>query len=65
MSYNILEELVVMTRDAGMITAFVDRVWRPDLARAVPTRNRSSGATKLGDAAVRLGALLAGSLTST
>jgi cardiolipin synthase len=64
LSYNILEELVVMTRDREMIDAFVERVWRPDLSRAVRTPVRSSGATKLGDAAVRLGALLAGALTS-
>jgi len=65
MSYNILEELVVMTREPGMIAAFVSRVWQPDLARAVPTRVRSTNATKLGHATVRLGALLAGALTST
>jgi cardiolipin synthase len=65
MSYNILEELVVMTHDRRMIDAFVDRVWKPDLAHAVATQTRSSGATKLGHAAVRIGALLAGALNTT
>jgi len=65
MSYNILEELVVMTHDRHMIDTFVRRVWKPDLARAVAARPRSSGSTKLGHAAVRIGALLAGALNST
>jgi cardiolipin synthase len=65
MSYNILEELVVMTHDRRMIDTFVARVWKPDLERAVATQARSSGATKLGHAAVRIGALLAGALNST
>ena len=65
MSYHILEELVVMTRDPRMITAFVDRVWRPDLSQAVRARVKSSRGTKLGDAAVRFGALVARTLTST
>lgn len=65
MSYHILEELVVMTREPRMIAAFVDRVWKPDLARAVRMRVRSSRGTRLGHAAVRLGARVAGTLTST
>jgi phosphatidylserine/phosphatidylglycerophosphate/cardiolipin synthase-like enzyme len=65
MSYNVLEELVVMTRDPRMLAAFDDRVWRPDLAGAARMRLRSSRGTKLGDAAVRFGALVAGTLTTT
>jgi len=62
MSYHILEELVVMTRSREMIDAFVERVWRPDLAAALPGRVASSVGTRLGDLAVRAGALLAGTL---
>jgi cardiolipin synthase len=65
MSYHILEELVVMTREPEMIAAFNKRVWQPDLERAVRMRVRSSRGTKLGYAAVRLGALVAGALTTT
>mgnify|MGYP001278535012 FL=1 len=65
MSYHILEELVVMTRESRMIAAFKDRVWKPDLASAVRMRVRSSRGTRLGNAAVRLGACVAGALTST
>jgi cardiolipin synthase A/B len=55
MSYHILEELVVMTRDRRMIDAYVNRVWTPDLARALPTKPRSSLGTRLGHAAVLVG----------
>ena len=65
MSYHILEELVVMTRESRMIAAFIERVWRPDLACAVRMRVRSSRGTRLGHAAVRVGACIAGTLTST
>jgi cardiolipin synthase len=65
MSYHILEESIVMTRDAGMIGAFVDRVWAPDSARAIRTPPRSSLGTRLGDAAVRLGAFAARALALT
>jgi cardiolipin synthase len=64
MSYYILEELVVMTRDPTMIDTFVERVWRPDLARSIRAPLSSSGATKLGHTAVRLGSLLAGALAA-
>jgi cardiolipin synthase len=62
MSLHVLEELVVMTRDRGMIDAFLDRVWRPDLAGALPARRGSSLGTRLGHAAVRVGALAARTL---
>jgi cardiolipin synthase len=65
MSYNILEELVVMTRESTMLEAFRRRVWRPDLASAIRQPSRSSRGTRLGHAAVRVGAALAGALTST
>jgi cardiolipin synthase len=63
MSYHMLEELVVMTRDRHMLGAFAERVWKPDLAASRPAALASSRGTKLGHAAVRLGAGLAGLLT--
>jgi cardiolipin synthase len=65
MSYHILEESVVLTHHRGMIDAFMERVWIPDLARAVRAPARSSIGTRLGDAAVRLGALAASALALT
>ena len=62
MSYHILEELVVITRHSGMIEDFARRVWLPDVAGLTPFRVRSSLGTRLGDAAVRVGAALAGTL---
>ena len=62
MSYDILEEHVVMTRDRGMIDSFLNRVWRPDVAQAERTLVRSSIGTRLGNTAVRAGALLASHL---
>jgi cardiolipin synthase A/B len=59
MSYHILEELVVMTRDRGMVEAFIDRVWTPDIARGEVVPFRSSVRTRTGHAAVRLGAAIA------
>jgi cardiolipin synthase len=63
MSYHMLEELVVMTYDRHMLDGFMERVWRPDLAASRPAVSMSSRGTKLGHAAVRLGAVLAGLLT--
>jgi cardiolipin synthase len=65
MSFHILEELVVITRDRGMIDAFTRRVWNPDLVGVSPVAARSSVGTVLGDATVRLGAALAGTLALT
>jgi cardiolipin synthase len=62
MSYHILEESVVMTRDRPMIEAFVDRVWAPDLDRAQRHPAQSTIGTRLGHTAVRVGAVLAGTL---
>ena len=62
MSYHILEESIVLTRDRGMIEAFLDRVWTPDLANAVRAPVLSTIGTWLGNAAVRLGAKAAGVL---
>jgi cardiolipin synthase len=62
MSYHILEELVVMTRDRDMLDAFVSRAWEPDLKAARRARAVSSRGTRLGDVAVRLGACLAWAL---
>jgi cardiolipin synthase len=62
MSYHILEEAIVMTRDPGMIEAFVERVWAPDLGRALRPPPESTIGTRLGYAAVRVGAVAAGAL---
>lgn len=59
MSYHILEELVVMTRDEHVVRGFQERVWGPDLASALPGGVRASVGTRLGDLAVRIGAHLA------
>ena len=65
MSYHILEELVMITRHSGIIEDFTRRVWLPDVAGLAPVSVRSSLGTRLGDAAVRLGAVLAGTLSLT
>jgi cardiolipin synthase len=65
MSYHILEEHVVMTRAPSLVDAYRSRVWDPDAAAAVVEPVRSSIGTRLGDAAVRLGASIAGTLALT
>jgi cardiolipin synthase len=65
MSYHILEELVVITRNRATIDDFTRRVWMPDVAGVQPTLVRSSVGTRLGDAAVRVGAAVAGTLALT
>lgn len=60
MSYHILEELVMMTRDPEIVAAYVDGVWRLDLAGAELVRGRQGVGTVFGDLAVRLGAAAAG-----
>ncbi len=65
MSYHILEELVVLTRARGLIEAFKERVWEPDLTGSPRMRVRSSIGTRLGDVAVRLGAAAACTLALT
>jgi len=62
MTYHILEELIVMTRHPATVEAFVDRVWNPDLARAIQARVCPSIATRYGDVAVYACAALAGVL---
>ncbi len=62
MSYHILEELVVLTRDVAVVRAFKDQVWGPDLAAALPGDVRRSVGTRLGNLAVRVGAGMAGLL---
>ncbi len=64
MSYHLLEELVVMTRDRDMLAAFLARAWEPDLAGAPRMALGSSRGTKLGNVAVRVGACLAGVLAT-
>lgn len=59
LSYHILEEVVVLTRDPGLVDAFQRRVWIPDLAAATPREPRTSLRTRLGHASVRIGAALA------
>ena len=62
MSYHILEEHVVMSRDRELLRQFRNRVWLPDVASAKAEPVRSSLGTRLGDAGVRLGAALAARL---
>lgn len=62
MSYHILEEHVVMTRDRALVQSYLDRVWEPDLASAKPDPVRSSIGTRLGDLTVRIGAAVASRL---
>ena len=62
MSYHILEELVVMTRDTQILSEFKERVWNPDLQSARAMVPRSSPGTRLGHAAVRIGAAVASSM---
>lgn len=59
MSYHILEEHVLMTRDPGLVTAFVREVWDPDSRAATLAAGRAGAGTLWGDRAVRLGAALA------
>ncbi|MGD2070389.1 MAG: phosphatidylserine/phosphatidylglycerophosphate/cardiolipin synthase family protein [Gemmatimonadota bacterium] len=62
MSYHILEELVVLTEHPGVVEAFRERVWRPDVAAAGREPVRASLGTRLGHAAVLAGAAAAGLL---
>lgn len=62
MSYHILEEIIVMTRDPATVESFVERVWIPDLAGASQARVHPSIGTWYGDAVVHLGAAVAGAL---
>lgn len=62
MSLHILEEHVVMTRDADLLEAYRERVWKPDTERACVDPVRSSIGTRLGDLTVRLCAGLAANL---
>jgi cardiolipin synthase len=64
MSYHILEELVLMTRDPTLLRDFRERVWKPDLAAASQATRLSTLGTRLGDAAVRIGAGIAGLLSN-
>jgi cardiolipin synthase len=65
MSYHVLEEHVVMTREPELVGRFRSRVWNPDAAAAAAEPVRSSIGTRLGDAGVRLGAAIAASLALT
>ena len=62
MSYHVLEEHVVMTRDPALVGAYLERVWKPDAASAQADPVRSSIGTRLGDLAVRIGAAVAARL---
>lgn len=58
MSYHLLGELIVVTRDAAVLDAFRTRVWEPDtLGRREPAW--ATPGTRWGHRAVRLGAALA------
>lgn len=60
MSYHILEEYVLISRDEALLTAFRDLIWAPDATRATALLPPRSAATRWGDLAVRTGARLAG-----
>jgi len=62
MSYHVLEEHVVMTREPRLVAQFNQRVWLPDTAQSASADVLSTLGTRLGDAAVRLGAAVAASL---
>jgi cardiolipin synthase A/B len=62
MSHHVLEEHVLMTREASIVEEFRRRVWSPEAERAVRRPARTTVGTVLGDAAVRLGAAVAARL---
>lgn len=62
MSYNVLEEHIIMTRDPGLLGAYRQRVWNPDARDAESVVPASSIGTKLGDLAIRVGAGIAARL---
>jgi len=62
MSYHILEELVFLTRDSGLLASFRRRVWDPDTEGSPHFIPRSSIGTRLGHRAIRAAAALAGLL---
>jgi cardiolipin synthase len=53
MSFHILEELFVMTSDAGVLDAFKRRVWELDVAASRPWKPCKSFRDRLGHGAVR------------
>ncbi len=59
MGITLLEEHLVMTRKRDLVADFRERVWEPEISRAIATSPGSLVATRLGDAAVMAGALLA------
>ena len=59
MSYHILEELFVMTRDPAIVDAFLSRVWEPDTWMSQTVGGRRSLGTVLGHGAVWAGSRLA------
>ncbi len=59
MSYHILEELIVMTRDREVVATFRTRVWEPDLASAERAHGEPCWRTRLGHAQVMAGCALA------
>lgn len=59
MSYHILEELVVLTRDPATVAAYRERVWEPDRAMAHRAPDGTGLGLRLGHHAVRAGAGLA------
>jgi len=62
MSYHILEELFVLTRDRDVLDAFRRRVWNVDTSCARAVVHAPSLGTRLGHGAVVLGSILARSL---
>jgi cardiolipin synthase len=56
MSYHILEEFLVLTREPQAVDAYRALVWTPDLAASEAVIPRRSLGTRLGHASIRLGA---------
>lgn len=61
-SYYLMDEFLFITRDPGFVDAFRTRAWEPDAARAQPIEPRTTIATGVADALVRLGSTLAATL---
>jgi cardiolipin synthase len=64
MSLTLLEEHIVMSRQAQLVADFKENVWMPEIARASRVSEGSSLGTRLGDMAVRAGALIAAGLAT-
>lgn len=65
MSFHVLEELLVLTRDPSTVEAYRTRVWDPDVRGGLSTLPRRSLGTRLGHTAVHAGSRVAALLALT